>query len=236
MVASTPFYRGGGASSIMRVANFPDEIFPFLQMEGLEVLDIASRYNCDVLVELGCYDGRALEVAKAAGIEYVGVDLSVGGIQALDRRITDEGLQRRARAICGDILSCEEWMPAVSGRRPLILLPFNLIGNFADPVKVLASLSESGGVIVISVFNEAETTTELRHAYYVACGIDIHTVAASNYGGTAFFGDKGFQSQSFSGRGLADLVDAVDADVVHDKANRIGRCVALRFRRRSVPS
>lgn len=47
----------------MRAAHFPDEVLFFLQMESLVTLGAAARYSCDALVEFGCYDGRALEVA-----------------------------------------------------------------------------------------------------------------------------------------------------------------------------
>lgn len=223
------FYRGGGARAIMRAANFPDELLPFLQMEGLAVLDTVSRYGCDSLVELGCYDGRALEVARAAGIPYLGVDVNSGAIDSLNRRIADEGLGDRARAVLGDVLHGEEWASEVTGECPLQLLPFNLVGNFTEPEKVVAGLGGVGGVGVISVFNEEPWTTEVRRAYYTACGIDIVEEVPGPYGGVLFHGDRGFRSQSFSGRGVAELLSAAGAVTVHERTHRLGRCVTIRF-------
>ncbi|MET8681405.1 hypothetical protein ABZW18_28455 [Streptomyces sp. NPDC004647] len=226
---SDSFYRDGGAGAIMRAAHFPDELLSFLQMEGLAVLDMASRHGCDSLIELGCYDGRALEVARAAGIRYLGVDVSSSAINSLNRRIADECLQDRASAVLGNILHSHEWASAVSSERPLQLLPFNLVGNFAEPEKVVAGLRELGGMGVISVFNEEPWTTAVRRAYYTACGIDILEEAPGPYGGVLFRGDGGFQSQSFSKYGMSALLDAAGVSVVHETTNRLGRCVTVRF-------
>ncbi|MCE0446298.1 hypothetical protein LT493_20735 [Streptomyces tricolor] len=59
-----------------------------------------------------------------------------------------------------------------AGRRPpLLLLPFNLLGNFPSPRELLTGLKEAGGVAVLSVFHAFETATDLRRDYYTACGI-----------------------------------------------------------------
>jgi hypothetical protein len=226
---SESFYRDGGARAIMRAANFPDELLSFLQMEGLAVLDTVARHGRDSLIELGCYDGRALEVARAAGVRYLGVDVNSSAIGLLSRRIADEGLADRARAVLGNILHSEEWAREVIGERPLQLLPFNLVGNFAEPEKVVAGLGGLGGMGVISVFNEEPWTTEVRRAYYTACGIDLLEESPGPHGGVLFRGGGGFQSQSFSSHGMTGLLKSAGAVVVHQKSNRLGRCVTVRF-------
>ncbi|SFL98154.1 hypothetical protein SAMN05192584_1362 [Streptomyces pini] len=223
------FYRDGGARAIMRAANFPDELLPFLQMEGLAAMDAVCRHECDSLVELGCYDGRALEVARAAGVRYLGVDVNPGAIDSLNRRIGDEGLGDRARAVLGDALHCQEWSSEVTGERPLHLLPFNLVGNFTEPEKVLAGVGGLGGLALISVFNEEPWTTEVRRAYYTACGIGIVEEVPGPYGGVLFRGDQGFRSQSFSSRGVADLLSATGAATVRERTHRLGRCITVRL-------
>ncbi|MET9465724.1 hypothetical protein ABZY44_13130 [Streptomyces sp. NPDC006544] len=231
---SEHFYREGGARRIMSVANFPDEILSFLQMEGLTVLDVASRHRCDSLVELGCYDGRALEVAKVANMSYVGVDVNSVAIGSLSGRIAYEGLGEWARAVLGSIRVSEDWVPEVRGERPLLLLPFNLIGNLDEPAKFLAELGGVGRLGVISFFNDDAWTTEVRRAYYTACGIAIHEEGPGTHGGTLFRGDGGFRSQSFSVRGMQSLLEAAGATLVHETSNRLGCCIAVRFS--SVPS
>ncbi|GAA2648246.1 MULTISPECIES: class I SAM-dependent methyltransferase [Streptomyces] len=223
------FYRDGGAPAIMRAAHFPDELLSYLQMEGLAALESATRHRCDSLVEHGCYDGRALEVARAAGLPYLGIDISPGAIAALAHRVGAEGLNGQARALVGDILHNGSWVTEVVGRRPLQLLPFNLLGNFAEPEKVLASIAAVGGVGVISVFNEQPWTHEVRRAYYTACGIERLDETAGEYGGVVFRGDGGFASQSFSEEGLLRLLGTVDATVLNRTGNRLGQCVTVRL-------
>ncbi|MDI3422648.1 hypothetical protein [Streptomyces luteolus] len=223
------FYRDGGAPVIMSAAHFPDEFLSFFQMEGLTAREAVSRYACDSLVELGCYDGRALEVAKAADIAYLGVDVSRNAIDVLNRRIADEGLQDRARAVLGDMLHSGEWAAGISGSRPLHLVPFNLLGNFPEPEKVIASLSAVGGMALISVFNDDARTTTLRRAYYSTCGIGDLEEVPGEYGGVAFCGKGGFRSQSFSEEGMNHLFTAGNATLVTQARNRLGRCVVVRF-------
>ncbi|MFJ4341003.1 hypothetical protein [Streptomyces sp. NPDC088915] len=223
------FYRDGGAPAIMRAAHFPDEILSYLQMEGLAALKSALRHRCDSLVELGCYDGRALEVARAAGLPYLGVDISPGAIARLTRRIQEEGLDGQARGLIGDVLHSSSWAFEIGGRRPLQLFPFNLLGNFAEPEKVLNSAATAGGIGVISVFDEQPSTTAVRRAYYTACGIEDLDEVPGDYGGVAFQGEGGFASQSFSEAGLLRLLGSVDATVLHTTTNRLGQCVTVRL-------
>ncbi len=78
----------------------------------------ASRYGCTTLVELGCYDGRSLEVARAAGTDYLGVDVNAAAVERVCRRIADEGLHGRARAVVGDAMRCADWLGELDGGRP----------------------------------------------------------------------------------------------------------------------
>lgn len=48
----------------MTLANFPDDVLPLLQMESLMTFEAMAYLRCDALVELGCYDGWALEIAR----------------------------------------------------------------------------------------------------------------------------------------------------------------------------
>ncbi|MBW8739243.1 MAG: methyltransferase domain-containing protein [Streptomyces turgidiscabies] len=227
--SSEEFYSARGAAAIMRAAHFPDEILFFLQMESLVTLGAAARHGCDALVEFGCYDGRALEVARAAGVDYLGVDVNDSAIAALRQRISDEALEGQAETIIGNVLKKETWAYKLPGVRPLYLLPFNLIGNFPEPVEVLRSLRSAGGTAVVSVFNEAPWTTEVRREYYAACGIETLERNEGSHGGVLFRGADGFRSHSFSAEGVSSLLRACGALALEETANRYGRCITVRF-------
>ncbi|MFF7371118.1 class I SAM-dependent methyltransferase [Streptomyces tricolor] len=221
------FYRRHGASAIMRAAHFPDGLLSFLQMESLTVHQAASRYGCTTLVELGCYDGRSLEVARAAGTDYLGIDVNAAAVERVCRRIADEGLHGRARAVVGDAMRCADWLGELDGGRPLLLLPFNLLGNFPSPRELLTGLKEAGGVAVLSVFHAFETATDLRRDYYTACGISPLEEQPGPYGGVVFRSGDAFQSQSFTRQALADLCADCGITVLGEAMNSIGLCLTV---------
>lgn len=222
------FYRDGGASAIMSVAHFPDEVLTFLQMECLAAFKTALEGNCDVVVELGCFDGRALEVARAAGIRYCGIDISCGAVAALRRRIADEGLGAHATALVGNAQDTVRWSAQIPGEQPLFVLPFNLLGNLPDPRRALLGLRSLGGTVLISVFNEDPRTTAVRRAYYTQCVNDLAEPGQGRYGGTLFRGAQGFRSESFSAPALRRLLAECGLDIHSETTNRIGRSVTAR--------
>ncbi|MET9449799.1 class I SAM-dependent methyltransferase [Streptomyces cinerochromogenes] len=221
------FYQQHGASAIMRAAHFPDGLLAFLQMESLAVHQAASRYGCATLVELGCYDGRSLEVARAAGVDYLGIDVNTAAVERVRRRIADEGLHERARAVVGDAMRCADWLGELDGGRPLLLLPFNLLGNFPSPEALLRGLRQAGGIAVLSVFHAFDAATDLRRDYYTACGISPLEEHPGPYGGVVFRSGDAFQSQSFTRQALADLCAECGITVLGEAMNSIGLCLTV---------
>ncbi|MFE2140782.1 class I SAM-dependent methyltransferase [Streptomyces sp. NPDC059456] len=221
------FYRARGASSIMRAAHFPDEVLAFFQMENLAAMETIATYGCSDLVELGCYDGRSLEIARAAGIDYLGIDLNTAAVDLLHQRIADERLQGRARARVGDATRSQDWMGEVTGPRPLVLLPFNLLGNFPDPTVLLRSVEQVGGIALLSVFAETPRATSVRRDYYRACGISPLAEAPGPYGGIEFRSGDHFRSQSFSRDALVELSTSCGISVLGETTNRVGHCLTV---------
>jgi hypothetical protein len=211
----------------MHLAHFPDGVLPLLQMEGLAAREAASVFGCSMIVEFGCYDGRALEVARFAGTTYLGIDMNQEVITALQGRINAEGMEGVASAIACNALEYREWGKAVVGTKPLHLLAFNLLGTFRDPLALLRSLTEIGGVAVLSVFGGSTRATEIRRAYYTKCGVRCLRQADSSHGGVLFTGDDEFYSQSFSGQGLCALIRESGATVLRSTSNGIGHCVTV---------
>ena len=224
---SSYYTRPNTSSAIMRLAHFPDGVLPLLQMENLVTREAASVFGCSTIVEFGCYDGRALEVARFSGTRYLGIDMDKGAISTLRARIMQEGLEGLASAIVGNALEHWEWGKAVVGPKPLHLLPFNLLGNFRDPWVLMRSLTEIGGIAVLSVFNDAAHTTEIRRIYYTECGIRSVRQASSDHGGVLFTGDGGFYSQSFNEDGIQALIRTSGATVLRIARNSIGYCVTV---------
>lgn len=224
---SSFYYQPHTSSAIMRLAHFPDGVLPLLQMESLAAWESATTFDCTTIIEFGCYDGRALEVARFAGTRYLGVDTDERAISQLRQRIADEQFGDVASAVVGDILDADTWWTAASGLKPLHLVPFNLLGNFRDPHRLLKSLTKVGGLAMFSAFNSSAPASRIRHDYYTRCGVRNLQCAILEEGDVLFTGSDGFYSRSFDDEVLCSLLDEVGATVLRTTRNRIGQCVTV---------
>ncbi|WP_198407190.1 methyltransferase domain-containing protein [Nocardia terpenica] len=215
------------AAEIMTLANIPDGVFPFLQMETLTTFEAMSSGNHDVLVEMGCYDGRALEVARFSGARYVGVDLNESAIEKLRARIEREDMSELATTVIDDVFRHRDWDRSVLGNRPLYVLPFNLLGTFRDPMRFLTSLSRSGGSAVVSVFSDGLEATAVRQTYYNNCGVRALQFSSIGDGGVLFVGQNAFYSRSYSQRSFHTLLADSGATVLRNRSNSVGHCATI---------
>ncbi|WNV85402.1 hypothetical protein [Umezawaea sp. Da 62-37] len=225
------FYaHSAGSAGIMTLANFPDDVLPLLQMESLATAEAMPYLGCDTLVELGCYDGRALEVARHLGVRYLGVDLDARAVATLAARIEREGMADRARALVDDLFNHHLWDRDVVGERPLYTLPFNLLGNFRHPLRLLRSLGGASGAAVISVFGEGLEATRVRHAYYARCGVRGLEFRLASDGSVLFTGSDGFYSRSFSEARFRSLLLECGLTVVRVRGNSLGYAATVLLR------
>lgn len=226
---SSFYYQPNASSAIMQLAHFPDSVLPLLQMEILATKEAATIFDCSMMVEFGCYDGRALEAARFSRIPYLGIDTDEGAILQLRERIRKEHLREFADAIVGDVLDPALWGKLVLGPKPLYLLPFNLLGNFRDPSRLLSSLSEVGGLAMFSVFNSSPTANNTRRDYYARCGIrDLKCSSVADHG-ILFTGANGFYSRSFEDEALRLLIKNAGGVILRTTRNCIGQCFTVQL-------
>jgi hypothetical protein len=217
------------AATLMRIANFPDEMLSLLQLEALLAFSAVQCYRCDAIVELGCYDGRSIELSRSLDVHYVGVDIDPRAVEGLRSRIAAERLEDRAEAVLANALDLERWADRVRAKRSLIHLPFNFLGSFRTPSLVLERLSRvPGALLLISVFNTSDYTTSVRQRYYSACGVAALTVTRSTREGGLFTGDGHFFSRAFTPDALDTLVEECGAETLLRKSNRLGICVVVK--------
>jgi hypothetical protein len=219
------------AAMLMRIANFPDEILSLLQLEALIAYNALQRYGCDSIVELGCYDGRSIELSRSFDLRYLGVDIDPHAIEILRKRIAGEGMDGRAEAIVANALDVDQWAGRIRGRRSLIHLPFNLLGSFRTPAMVLQRLSRlPGALLLISVFNTSDYCTHVRQRYYSACGVESLTLTRGARDAATFTGDRHFFSQAFTTDMLDRLFAECRIDTLLQMSNRLGTCVVVKSR------
>uniref|UniRef100_UPI003159D263 class I SAM-dependent methyltransferase n=1 Tax=Pseudomonas sp. ICBG1301 TaxID=2795987 RepID=UPI003159D263 len=221
------FYeRDSGATTIMTLANFPDDVLPLLQMESLMTFEAMAYFRCDMLVELGCYDGRALEIARLLNARYLGVDLNPRAIQLLQARIEREGMSERAGTIVADVLNHIACGQAPLGARELYLLPFNLLGNFRDPTRLLKSLAARNVAVVICVFGDSVEASCVRQRYYLKCGVE-NLERHSQADGMIFTGIDGFYSRSYSKAALHSLLTECGLTIIRTSSNLFAHCATV---------
>lgn len=221
------FYeQDAGATTIMTLANFPDEVLPLLQMEGLSTYDAMRYFRCDVLVELGCYDGRALEIARLSNTRYQGIDLNSRAIDLLRMRIEREGITDRAETINGDVLTLTAGGKMLTGPGALYLLPFNLLGNFRESRQLLKQLANINVTAVICVFNNSAEATRVRQEYYFRCGVK-KLQRRRLRDGVVFTGAEGFFSRSWIRTSFHSLLSDCGFTVVRTTENCIAHCATV---------
>ncbi len=217
------------AATLMRIANFPDDVLSLLQLETLVAINAIQRYGCTAVVELGCYDGRSIELSRSLDLRYVGVDINPQAIRSLTRRIADEHLEGRAEAVLADALDLDQWADRVREQRPLIHLPFNFLGSFQSPLVLLNRLCRMpNAFLLISVFNTSRYTTDVRRRYYSACGVRDLKVTCGGLDAAIFTGERNFFSRAFAPEMLESLFEECGADTLLLSTNRLGICVVAK--------
>jgi hypothetical protein len=220
------------AAMMMRIGNFPDEVLSLLQLEALVSFNALLCYRCDGIVELGCYDGRSIELSRILGLRYLGVDLDPRAIESLRGRIAAEGMEARAEAVVANALDLDQWVGRIRAQRLLILLPFNFLGGFRNPTMLLQRLCRvPGALFLISVFNTSDYSTHIRRRYYSACGVEALTLGALD--NVIFTGGRHFFSQAFTTGQMRALFEECRIDTLMQMSNRLGTCVVVKPRNRS---
>lgn len=208
----------------MTLANFPDDVLPLLQMESLMTFEAMAYLRCDALVELGCYDGRALEIARLLNARYLGVDLDQRAIETLRTRIEREGMSDRADTVVDDILNHTRRGASVGSRAvPAAVQPAGQLPRAETAARLLAERSVAA---VVSVFGDSAEATRVRQSYYRRCGVqglELHT----RDDGTVFTGSDGFYSRSYSRACLHALLAECGLTVVRSASNLFAHCVTV---------
>ena len=221
----------GRAATMMRTANFPDEVVSFFQLEAVATLHAVQCYGCDTIVELGCYDGRSIELSRSLNLRYVGVDLDTEAIECLRNRIAAEGMEDRAEALVANVLDLEHWAGRIRGHRTLIHLPFNFLGGFRAPSTLLELLCQiPEAILLISVFNTSEYSTYVRHRYYTTCGVKSLRMTSGAGGSVIFSGDRHFFSQAFTTDMLYNMFKTCRIDPLFQKSNQLSTCMVVKPR------
>ncbi|HEX8273761.1 MAG TPA: class I SAM-dependent methyltransferase [Longimicrobiaceae bacterium] len=221
------FYEEGGGDRLMDPACHPPAITEFLREER-QVLSAISD-SIDVLVEVGCMDGRNLDWALSHGKRYIGVDLNHRHIDTAQRTAEARGLQERVRFVAGDARQIDTVIaPAMQGLSPsraLLFFPFNSFGLIPGPSRALRRIQASGLLFFISSYQVSAVATACRAAYYQRCGYGSLSVAEDERG-VWFTSTEGLRSVAYHPRYLLGLCAASGLGVAPTTWGKINQAYA----------
>ncbi len=167
------FYANGQGDRLVDPECYPEEIKIFLEEELRQLVHL--RESFDLLVEVGCMDGRHLTTAIEAGQSYLGLDpvsrYIARGRQGVAERLLPE---ERYRFIEGNAEAVHQLVKpkefGVSPRRTLLFFPFNSFGNMEHPEAVIYSLGMARLPFLISSYQTNSQASDCRLEYYSRCG------------------------------------------------------------------
>jgi len=192
------FYSSGLGDSLVDETKYPDEIISYLSLEQELVSSLVGRF--DVIVEVGCMNGRYLNWAMRKGKKYLGVDI-------VERYVKD-GQERASRLLPKGSFRVEicdatliHLIPEEKGwisknNKTLLLFPFNSFGNMSKYELVINSLFESRYPFVICSYLTNKYSTFARQQYYENCGYS-NVKRIIDHRGVRFLSDDGLDTVAY---------------------------------------
>ena len=210
MLSTRTFFDTTLADRLMDPECFSTEIKEYLNQEREMVSAIESFI--DVLVEVGCMNGRYLDWALKYKKRYIGIDIVARHISAGRRASLEQGLS----ADCCEFLlgNAEEIAQLVRPEnlkvdrdRCVLLFPFNCFGNVLNIERLLQSLQQTELPFVISSYQLTEYATACRFEYYTRCGYrDVQIFCDQK--GVSFVSPDGLKTTAYAPEHLKPLFDA----------------------------
>ena len=156
------FYDQGGGEKLIESNCFVPEIEEYLSKERQVIRDIFKGHNYSGMLEVGCMNGRNLNIAKELGIEYIGIDLVERFIEEANKKIGN--LEINARAIKCDVGNLHK-IGYMLSKSFLVVFPFNSFGNIDEPQRALNAVSKEGLDSLILTYGTDSMTTRVRRNY-----------------------------------------------------------------------
>jgi len=197
MASSTKdFYDKGYGDSLIDVSLLPEEVKEFLLEEELILFSIKDSF--DLLIEVGCMNGRYLEWAVAENKSYIGIDVATRFIKEGKERIVKLKLDTNYQFIEGAAENIVNLIPIEQLRNEncLLFFPFNSFGNMKDAGLVISAIKESGLPFLISSYQTTLKANRYREVYYNQCGYKGVKCKGNNKG-VCFYSDDGLRTIAY---------------------------------------
>ncbi|MDD4614902.1 MAG: class I SAM-dependent methyltransferase [Caldisericia bacterium] len=146
------------------------------------------------MIEVGCMNGRNLEIANELKIKYLGIDIVERFVKEANKKI--DTLNLDAIAIRCDA-KCLNKIKNHFSKHFLAIFPFNSFGNIQDPQKVLNSTYKNKLDTLILTYKTDIKTTKIRKKYLENTLFEKIKKRSSKKG-VLFTSNKGLFSYAYS--------------------------------------
>lgn len=189
------FYSSGLGDNLIETSFYPKEVVSFLEKEKGIVKDLIKDF--DLLFEVGCMEGRYLDVALSENKKYYGIDVVERYV-----KMGQEVLLRKELSVndftikTADAASLDEIFSKNNLGKALLIFPFNSFGNMINMNDVVKSLVKAKKPFLIFTYNTDEFSNNARLNYYKNCGYkDIK--CEDNEKGIRFFSNQGLDTIAY---------------------------------------
>jgi len=194
------FYQSGLGTKLICEDNYPEQIHHYLLAE--KALFNLALEDHRVVTEVGCMQGRYLDVVLKKGRQYLGIDvvetyLQEGALIARQKSYDDHRYEfRQVDACCLD-QAIEDAKPfAALSEDNLIIYPFNSMGNMSQIELAIDSLIKTKSPFLICTYKTSAESTLARFDYYHRCRYQQLTCGTDAMG-VRFTSSEGLNSVAF---------------------------------------
>ena len=226
MSSATEFYSSGYGDRLVDPSKYPGEIIDYLKAEEELLTALVDQF--DLLIEVGCMDGRYLEWTIRRNKRYLGVDIVERYVRNGQGRLLSLGLplDRYRIEIC-DAAAVHEtpyrkgWLNKKD--KVLIMFPFNSFGNIDEPKAVLRGLSRLKKPFLICSYTTSDFANLVRLRYYSNCGYKQIRCVSDNVG-VRFVSNDGLDTVAYNPAYLEQLCEESGITVSIIPLSSIGAC------------
>lgn len=162
------FYDCGSGEELIRNCNYSSEIIEYLKEEKKVISVILKQKPYEGMLEVGCMNGRNLDIACDLDISYIGIDLVKRFILQTNQKIKSMSIPAIARQC--DVKSLYKISNLLSPKI-LSVFPFNSFGNIDEPVKALKAVCLQNLDSLILTYKTDKLSTDFREEYLINSGM-----------------------------------------------------------------
>lgn len=225
------FYGTDEGNKLINEDNYPKSIIDYLYKEREFLIEVLKEF--EVLVEVGCMEGRNMDLSQELNKYYVGIDIVDSYIQSLDKKIKSKEIYDFCEAYCLDANKLKEiknLSEFIKKYKSLFYFPFNSFGNMDNPQNVISNMVhlDNSRSLIFSYDTDDYSTNE-RKKYYENCSFDNLRIEKSQEG-VRFLSDNGLNTIAYDKNYLCDIINKKNLEVSVNKFCPIGLVYSIKRR------